>query len=53
MICKCLLQLLLIYERLKNPCFENSQNPGKKKLQAAVPTLLIYYLIVLPSPTLD
>lgn len=66
-ICKCSLQLLLIYERLKNPCFENSQNPGEKKkviveawsnflssmFQAAVPTLLIYYLIVLPSPTLD
>lgn len=34
MICKCLLQLLLIYERLKNPCFENSQNPGKKKKKA-------------------
>lgn len=31
MVCKCSLQLLLIYERLKNPLFENSQNPGKKK----------------------
>lgn len=37
MICKCLLQLLLIYERLKNPCFENSQNPGKKSSRQLFP----------------